>query len=235
MRGLAVGAVSLLALAGSPVSAEEGSTLAPRSDAFIRAPVVEGPSSTPASVPKFRRSRSLLERASSLWKGTPRSQTCKRSPDCPRGVDTTKLENLSNRDVPLWARHADTGAAQAAALDKRQVPVAVSNQNLGTSYIVTLALGTPPQNVSVILDTGSAELWVNPTCETSGQAKYCASFSQFDYTKSTTIQDTGEATVLSYGKGNTTIEYVQDTVTIGCKCAIVLICLPVWSNSGARG
>lgn len=71
--------------------------------------------------------------------------------------------------------------------------------------------------MTLILDTGSPDLWVNPQCETSGQAKYCNSFPQFDYTKSKTIKDTGAADILSYGKGNVTIEYVTDDVTIGCE------------------
>ncbi|KAJ9143203.1 Acid protease [Coniochaeta hoffmannii] len=98
---------------------------------------------------------------------------------------------------------------------KRQDAVGLANRNDGTLYTIDLELGTPPQPVTVIIDTGSSDLWVNPTCETSGQPDFCTSFPQFDYTLSTTIQDTGYADILSYGKGNVTIEYVTDVVTIG--------------------
>ncbi|KAK3940419.1 aspartic peptidase domain-containing protein [Diplogelasinospora grovesii] len=98
---------------------------------------------------------------------------------------------------------------------KRQDAVSVTNQKTGTSYTVDIEVGTPAQSITVILDTGSPDLWVNPVCQTSGQESYCAQFSQFDYTQSSTIQDTGYADVLSYGKGNVTIEYVTDMVTIG--------------------
>ncbi|KUI68353.1 Aspartic proteinase yapsin-6 [Cytospora mali] len=98
---------------------------------------------------------------------------------------------------------------------KRQDAAGLKNQQDGTSYTIDIQIGTPPQTVTVILDTGSEELWVNPDCETSGQTDYCESFSQFDYTESSTIEDTGYSNVLAYGKGNVTIEYVTDVVSIG--------------------
>ncbi|ROW02148.1 hypothetical protein VSDG_02362 [Cytospora chrysosperma] len=98
---------------------------------------------------------------------------------------------------------------------KRQDAAGIDNQQEGTSYTIDIELGTPPQTVTVVLDTGSTELWVNPNCETSGQPEYCASFSQFDYTESSTIQDMGAANMISYGKGNVTFEYVSDMLSIG--------------------
>lgn len=97
----------------------------------------------------------------------------------------------------------------------RQDATALENQQSGTSYTIDIEIGTPPQSVTLIIDTGSTELWVNPTCETSGQPEYCESFSQFDYTASSTINDTGYSNMLAYGKGNVTIEYVTDVVSIG--------------------
>lgn len=67
------------------------------------------------------------------------------------------------------------------------------------------------------MDTGSPNLWVNAECDTSGQEDWCAGFAQFDYTTSSTIEDTGIQDELSYGKGDVVVEYVTDVVTIGCK------------------
>jgi hypothetical protein len=120
-------------------------------------------------------------------------------------------EGLIRSDVK-----AVTGAPSLRKL-RRQDAVGLANRNDGTLYTIDLELGTPPQPVTVIIDTGSSDLWVNPICQTSGQPDFCSSFPQFDYTSSSTIQDTGYADILSYGKGNVTVEYVTDVVTIGCK------------------
>lgn len=120
--------------------------------------------------------------------------------------------------APIAAHNGDavaTGWGKWRA--KRQDAVGIRNQQLGTAYTVDLEIGTPPQNVTVMVDTGSANLWVNPECDSSGQESYCEEFAQFDYTKSSTITDTGVQEDLSYGKGEVIIEYVTDKVTFGCR------------------
>ncbi len=101
-------------------------------------------------------------------------------------------------------------------LRRRQEEVDVINQNTGTSYAIEIGIGTPAQTLTLILDTGSPDLWVNPTCETTYKPSECAQYAQFDWKKSSTLQTTGYADILAYGKGNATIEYVADTITIGC-------------------
>lgn len=94
--------------------------------------------------------------------------------------------------------------------------VDITNQQTGTAYTVDISLGTPSQDITVLVDTGSVNLWVNPECDSSGQEEWCEGFAQFDYTSSSTIEDTGLEEDLSYGKGEVIVEYVTDVVTIGC-------------------
>lgn len=101
---------------------------------------------------------------------------------------------------------------------KRQDAVPLSNGKTGTLYTIQLSVGTPPQPVVVVIDTGSSDFWVNPTCSAApNQVEFCNSFPRFDYTASSTINDTGSSFRLSYGKGSALVEYVTDVVTLGCE------------------
>ncbi|KAK0390791.1 hypothetical protein NLU13_0294 [Sarocladium strictum] len=50
-------------------------------------------------------------------------------------------------------------------------------------YSTDLGFGNPPQNVTVLVDTGSSALWINPDCDESStpqQARECVSFGEYD-------------------------------------------------------
>jgi len=100
-------------------------------------------------------------------------------------------------------------------LKSRQETEPLENHQLGTTYTVDIEIGTPGQTVTVILDTGSPDLWVNPTCSTSGQPAYCRQFPRFDPSESSSLVDDGFRGTLRYGKGNVSLAYVTDTITIG--------------------
>jgi hypothetical protein len=162
--------------------------------------------------------RSLLNEAVALTALTSLAVGASSASSTPRrtqvGAPYLRSQVTTHRDgsgaVPGWSKIRRAGS-------KRQDSTPLENQQGGTSYTIDIEVGTPPQRVTLIIDTGSSELWMNPTCETSGQPKYCQSFAQFDYTSSSTINDTGYSNLLAYGKGNVTIEYVTDVVSIGCE------------------
>jgi hypothetical protein len=103
----------------------------------------------------------------------------------------------------------------------RQNAVDVANQKDGTRYAVDIKVGTPAQSLTLILDTGSPDTWVNPSCATANVPSDCRSFPQFNPSKSSSLKSTGVSDVLVYGIGNATVQYVEETVTIGCACRAV--------------
>lgn len=88
----------------------------------------------------------------------------------------------------------------------------------GYTYLVDMDLGTPKQKNTVIFDTGSEELWVNPSCnntldETSIQA--CTGFGHYRPGHSSTSKDLKEEFGIIYGSGSAYGRYWQDDVHIG--------------------
>ncbi|UKZ74200.1 hypothetical protein TrVFT333_001859 [Trichoderma virens FT-333] len=62
-------------------------------------------------------------------------------------------------------------------------------ENMDFFYAIQVGLGTPPQNVTVLVDTGSSELWVNPDCSTAPsqqQAQQCQDLGEYNPNKSRT-------------------------------------------------
>jgi len=79
--------------------------------------------------------------------------------------------------------------------------------NLG--YYGTIRLGTPGQDVSVIFDTGSSDLWVSNRETSNSRTFYEASAS------STQRALLNESFALSYGSGNVSGVFCQDSLSIG--------------------
>ncbi|KAM6485614.1 acid protease [Trichoderma sp. SZMC 28011] len=78
-----------------------------------------------------------------------------------------------------------------------------------------IEVGTPGQLVSVLFDTGSSELWVNPNCTKASNPSLCQQLGHFDSAKSSTFNDTGIKHVIGYGSGYVNMTYAYEAVKIG--------------------
>ncbi|KAL6901666.1 aspartic peptidase domain-containing protein [Trichoderma evansii] len=95
------------------------------------------------------------------------------------------------------------------------------NNLTGGGYYAEFSVGTPPQKLSFMLDTGSSDTWVNSVdadlCTDSliqqEVGEYCSK--QFDQSKSKSFNSTGQLFNITYLDGrNIRGKYFKDTVTI---------------------
>lgn len=117
----------------------------------------------------------------------------KRSQHAARSLNTVtkrsrhQRKELDARDTlsPTWLLHEEAvvdtrynrgegnfASLLAMELSKRAGDVTLENHNLDASYSGSISIGTPAQSFEVVLDTGSADLWVaGTTCSSCGSMK----------------------------------------------------------------
>ncbi|EIW79050.1 acid protease [Coniophora puteana RWD-64-598 SS2] len=83
----------------------------------------------------------------------------------------------------------------------------ITNQQADSSYFGSLAIGTPPVSFDVILDTGSADLWVADTSCTA-----CGHVAVLDSSSSSTFKNLSEPFQITYGSGQAAGTLGQDVV-----------------------
>ncbi|KAI9300069.1 aspartic peptidase domain-containing protein [Cunninghamella echinulata] len=81
----------------------------------------------------------------------------------------------------------------------------------GTEYLISIFIGTPPQEFKVALDTGSSDLWV-PSIDCD---KNACPHGRFDPNNSSTFKKTNQIFSIKYGIGNADGVYGIDNIKIG--------------------
>ncbi len=84
--------------------------------------------------------------------------------------------------------------------------------DLSNATAKTVGIGTPPQRVLVTIDTGSYELWVNPKCIGSPDARLCGTYGHYYPQVSNTSSYLGGGFKVTYGTGEAAGTYYTDTV-----------------------
>ncbi|XP_070813417.1 pepsin A-like [Pituophis catenifer annectens] len=79
-------------------------------------------------------------------------------------------------------------------------------------YFGTISVGTPPQEFTVIFDTGSSNLWVPSVYCSSGA---CSDHHKFSPQQSSTFRSTSQTLSITYGTGSMTGILGYDTVQVG--------------------
>ncbi|KAI0693867.1 aspartic peptidase domain-containing protein, partial [Cerioporus squamosus] len=114
--------------------------------------------------------------------------------------------------LPFVKRVNTTGTAKLLEIDQarakalrerseghRRPPTTVPATNVAVTYVTTVSVGDPPQNFSLLVDTGSANTWVGAG-------------TPYD---TSNAHDTSEQVLVAYGSGFFVGEEYDDTVTLG--------------------
>lgn len=131
--------------------------------------------------------------------------------------------NIQQRTPEEWSEwayerrasvHNKYGNPLPARKKKRSTGVnLLTNQGRDSSFFGSLAIGTPPVAYSVILDTGSADLWL--ASDACTPEDYCpASIPTFHGRDSSSFQNTSKPFSITYGSGRAVGTLARETVNV---------------------
>lgn len=105
----------------------------------------------------------------------------------------------------------ETTIKKASVESKDLIPFPIKNYK-NTQYIANIQIGTPPQEIPVILDTGSGNLWINSSeCKSQG----CVEHKSYNRHLSSTFSNIGLGVQVTFGSGLIVGEINQDTISLG--------------------
>lgn len=78
-----------------------------------------------------------------------------------------------------------------------------------------MSIGTPSQVVQLAIDTGSSDIWVNPTCSTGTEPATCALYARYNPGTSTSAVNTNVGMSIQYGIGSASGSYYTDNMILG--------------------
>ncbi|KAI0155666.1 aspartic peptidase domain-containing protein [Pestalotiopsis sp. NC0098] len=92
---------------------------------------------------------------------------------------------------------------------------ALSEFQAGVVYMMDIDVGTPRQTITVIVDTGSYELFLNPNCARAADQTYCAAAGHYYPAESSTVKNLSSRYYVSFGTGGYVGSYFSDTLWFG--------------------
>ncbi|XP_057582762.1 pregnancy-associated glycoprotein 2-like [Hippopotamus amphibius kiboko] len=124
----------------------------------------------------------------------------------------TMRETLRDKNLLTMFLEENTDDSSQNVNDDTRMSLQPLRNYQDLSYVGHISIGTPPQEFSVVFDTGSSDLWVpSINCSTPS----CRARKFFDPHSSSTFQPTGQRFDLKYGSGRLIGFIGYDTVRIG--------------------
>ncbi|KAF8586724.1 acid protease [Ramaria rubella] len=125
----------------------------------------------------------------------------------PRRTTSAALASIADR-----VRHKYNRPTRSLVRRQESGAVLITDEDSDSSYSGELSAGTPPQNFSVILDTGSSDLWLASTQCQQGCGRGVALYNP---TSSSSFSDQNQKISVTYGSGAVQGDLSSDTVSMG--------------------
>ncbi|KAI1374796.1 acid protease [Hypoxylon crocopeplum] len=118
-------------------------------------------------------------------------------------------------------------ANQSSRIIGRAPREPLARYGAGIVYMLELALGTPGQLISAILDTGSYTLLVDPDCNFAADPQACQTYGYYDTAQSSTARGLGGWFAGQFGTGYMQGVWYSDTAYVGLDSIIGVTDLPL--------
>jgi len=153
-------------------------------------------------------------RSSESWRNRRRGGQ-KRTPD-EHGLGTTSTTGLSARATESSAAATATGQTAVTKANppttENSIGIDIEGNDIG--FLATLQIGTPPRDFEMLMDSGSADMWVGSENCKSSTGGTCGDHNFIGPASSSTFSDSGVSWNITYGTGAVSGTKVTDNVFI---------------------
>jgi len=129
------------------------------------------------------------------------------------GAEVMKIP-LFKRDLPTIEERMNRKSAPLSLGASADGDTIIIKDYQDAQYYGTVSVGTPPQTVRVVYDTGSSNLWAN-NIPVPWWKKLLPHHQMYDHSKSSSYVANGTKFNIAYGSGPVAGFYSEDTVTMG--------------------
>jgi len=132
------------------------------------------------------------------------------------GVDTTQLaadvagEGFSQVDIEALLNNTLTPANLPSTANSLGLDIATND----VAYIATVQMGTPPRDFNVLMDSGSADLWVGAEKCVSEDGSDCGNHTFLGTESSSSAVLIGKPFNVTYGSGSVIGDIIQDDLVV---------------------